>query len=80
MNKHYETCPSCRKTWYIELDNDQERRLFEYHHKDQPIQEALSDLNAVEREFIKSGYCPDCQEMIFGNGETNKVKEKNYGR
>lgn len=75
MNKYQVKCSMCGQRWELSLTNDQERRLFEYRNKGQLIQEALPDLNNVEREFIKSSWCPECQEEIFGNGETNKIKK-----
>ena len=73
------TCPFCGKRCYIELTNEQDGALFKWHNGTL-IQEAFPELNAVEREFIKTGYCPECQENIFGNGKTDKVKEINNER
>lgn len=75
MSKYHVKCPMCGKRYYIELTDEQDEKLFSYRHKGQLIQEAFPELNKVEREFLKSGYCPDCQEMIFGNGETGLIKE-----
>ena len=75
MNKYQVKCSMCGQRWELALNNDQYGRLFEYRGKGRPIQEVLSDLNPVEREFIKSEMCPECQEKIFGNGETNKIKK-----
>ena len=75
--KIHAKCPMCNGRFYIELTDDQCDRFFEYKHKNKMIQEALPELNRVEREFLKSGYCPDCQEEIFGNSETGLIhKEK----
>lgn len=73
--EYHAKCPMCGQRWAIELTNDQERRFFEYRSKGQMIQEALPDLSRVEREFLKSAMCPECQEQIFGNGATNKIKK-----
>ena len=37
------------------------------------MQNWLTTLNRCERKFIKSGYCPKCQELIFGNDETKRI-------
>lgn len=66
-------CPMCSGRWSIELSEDQERRFFEYKSSGKLIQDALPDLNAVEREFLKSGYCPECQKEIFDCDETDKI-------
>lgn len=75
--EYHVKCPMCGQRWAIELTKDQERRFFEYRSKRQMIQEVLPDLNSVEREFLKSGFCPECQKQIFMNGETNKIKKCN---
>lgn len=31
------------------------------------VQDALPNLNLGEREFVITGYCGECQEMLFGN-------------
>ena len=74
------TCPMCSKHCGIELDNDQERRLFEWRSGDGYIQEKLGDLNSTEREFLKTGYCLDCQALLFDNGVSNKIKEIEHVR
>lgn len=73
--KYKAECPMCGSWWVIELSDDQATRLEEYRRGGRLIQELLSDLNATEREFLKSDYCPRCQEEIFGNGVTDKIKE-----
>ncbi len=70
----YKLCPMCDEQHYIELSNEQARKLFEYEHGKGYIQEIFPEFNKAEREFLKTGYCPKCQEMIFGNGETDKIK------
>lgn len=76
MSKHFMVCPMCNNGHYIRLNNDQDRRLFEYRNGDMLIQEALPDLNATEREFIKTGYCPKCQVLIFGSGESKLITRR----
>lgn len=76
MNKYHIKCPECGQRWTITLTNDQERRFFEYRNdKELMIQQVFPDLNAVEREFLKTGLCPECQEEIFGNSKTDKIKK-----
>lgn len=38
------------------------------------IQACLPGLNKCEREFLKSGYCRKCQELLFGNSESERIK------
>lgn len=66
-------CPLCREIYKLQL-SDYERYQYEnYIFSDGYIQEDMPTLNLVEREFILTGYCPECQKVIFGNGKTNRV-------
>lgn len=39
------------------------------------VQDAFPHLNPVEREFLITGYCPDCQKLLFGNGVSDRIVE-----
>lgn len=67
-------CPMCNKHHKIKLTYDEYERLYDYRHGYGTIQEQFPDRNKVEREFLKTGYCPQCQEMVFGDGETDNIK------
>lgn len=73
-------CPSCGEDYGLPLDEEQMDKLYEYEHGHGYIQEMFKELNAVEREFIKTGFCPKCQADIFGNGETKLIKKVNIGK
>lgn len=60
-------CPICHKWYMLELSNEQSRKLYEYNRGNGLIQEIFPELSKVEREFIKSGFCPECQAMLFYN-------------
>lgn len=66
-------CPMCGRWCEIKLSEKQHENLSKYHRGEGLIQELFPELNRVEREFLKSGYCPGCQEEIFGNGESYKI-------
>lgn len=74
--KERRICPMCGEINSITLTDNQAERYNDYLEHGGFIQEALSDLNKCEREFLKTGYCPECQEMIFGNGETKLIKKE----
>ena len=65
-----QTCPICGQTHEIEVDA---QKLHLWMNKELLIQDAFPDLNPAEREFIKLGYCPECQSLLFG---TNYSSEK----
>ena len=61
------TCPFCGKTHTIELDMDEEEfsdRLFNYRRGGELIQRAFPMLDADQREFIKTGICPECWNSL----------------
>ena len=37
------------------------------------IQNALSNTIPTVREFLKTGYCPECQELLFGKSEQKEL-------
>lgn len=59
----YRTCPMCMRKAHITVDP---ARLKKFQNKAGLIQEIFPDLDAYERKFILSGYCPECQEILFG--------------
>lgn len=59
-----ELCPFCGRITSQELNVTAEQ-LRRYRNHEDLIQNIFSKLNAAEREFIMSGYCYECQEMIF---------------
>lgn len=73
-------CPSCSEDYALPLSGKQMEKLNEYEHGHGYIQEMFKELNAVEREFIKTGLCPKCQANIFGNGKTKLIKRVYMGK
>ena len=64
-------CPMCGRLHEMEIDCPE--NVTKYFFGDMLIQDAFPGLNATEREFVKSGYCPDCQQLLFGNSDTDKI-------
>ena len=65
MYKSIKRCPICKEIHILEVEKE---RIMDYASGRKLIQEAFPDpdYDKFEREFIKSGYCPKCQEMLFG--------------
>ena len=59
------TCPMCGVTCSMSMTEELLKSLEEYLSTDRLIQNCFPTLNPMEREFIKTGYCPDCQKIIF---------------
>ena len=60
-------CPVCGTVHFLRLTEEQEKEWLEYTHFGGLIQKKCPNINKFGREFIKSGYCPSCQEKLFGN-------------
>ena len=69
-------CGMCGQKSRIKLSERELEAYERYLKGDELIQDCLPTLNRVEREFLKSGYCTDCQELLFGDGKTIKVYTK----
>ena len=54
-------CPFCNNITSVEVDDEQ----YDAFCKGLDIIAALPDLNAFQRETIKTGMCPSCQEKTF---------------
>ncbi len=75
MNNDYlvtKECSMCGQETNLKL-LDSEIEGLERYFSGELIQECLPSLNKVEREFIKSGYCSDCQELLFGDGSSKRL-------
>lgn len=58
-------CPKCRRTVGMMLTKEQYEEWEHYVCYGGFIQDVMPSFDAFGREFIKTGYCPDCQEKIF---------------
>lgn len=60
------TCLMCEGVYRMKLTQEEANAIDLYAISFRTIQELLPHFNPVEREFVKSGYCPGCQEVLFG--------------
>ena len=62
------TCPMCGKvnTKEIEMTDEQ---FISYQFGFKLIQNVFPELSPMEREFLKSGYCDECQSFLFAPPE-----------
>ena len=75
------TCPMCGINHYMRLTEVQEKQWSDYVCYGGLIQDRMPDVDKFGREFIKSGYCPDCQEKLFGSTMKDKssyISTKEY--
>ncbi len=67
-------CDMCGATSTLKLTEEEYICFEKYLSGDDYIQDCLPTLNPCEREFLKTGMCRHCQELIFGNGRSNRIK------
>lgn len=68
MIKLDRSCPMCRDWNFIEASDDE----FKKYIHGALLQDVFKRFNPLEREFVKTGYCPDCQGMLFGSNYKSK--------
>lgn len=61
------TCPMCGTNHYMRLTEVQANQWSDYVCYGGLIQDRMPGTDKFGREFVKSGYCPSCQETLFGN-------------
>lgn len=59
------TCPMCGSTFTINLTDDLVKKYNSYKYSNELIQDVLPELNPMEREFLMTGMCPNCQKDYF---------------
>ena len=65
-------CPMCSKITYMKVTAEQSKEYDEYVVYGGLVQEKLKSFDKFGREFAKTGYCPECQEKLFGS----RLKDK----
>ena len=63
MNIVYQ-CPSCKKMKDINVNATTEQYM--NWKRGELIQNAMPQASATEREVLMTGFCPPCQDKIFG--------------
>jgi len=66
-------CPMCKDHTTMLLTNSQSAKYSLHLQRKDLIQNLLPELNPSEREFLISGYCHTCQEMLFGKSYTSLI-------
>lgn len=62
-------CPMCGKIDAKEIEIDDEAWMHYCCYGTKPIQNYFPDLTPSEREYIKTGYCYKCQDILFAPPE-----------
>lgn len=61
----HRTCPMCNRAAFLKLTGEQIEQYTDYVCYGGIIQDRMPSLDKFGREFVKTGYCPDCQEVLF---------------
>lgn len=64
MQECKRVCPLCHRVYKMSFTTDEWHALGEWNRGEVKIQDAFPKLNPVERDWLKSGYCPNCQDLI----------------
>lgn len=59
-------CPLCNRTMALQLTDEEYTKYFDLVGT-VFIQDIFPNMDKVEREFLISGYCVECQNLIFGS-------------
>ena len=65
-------CPLCGEKVYLKMEDNTYERWKRYVAYGVIVQKTFRELDVFQREFIKTGYCPKCQEKLFENEWKNK--------
>ena len=58
-------CPMCGRITYMKITKKQENEWTDYICYGGKIQDKLKSFDKFGREFVKTGYCPECQSDLF---------------
>lgn len=60
-------CPMCGTKNHMELTQEETEAYADWKRENLNIQDAFPHKTLTEREFLLSGYCVDCQRVLFGS-------------
>ncbi len=60
-------CPICETIHTLSVTQEEQLVYALMNHSSESLQDLFPQLNAGEREFIRSGYCGECQKLMFGS-------------
>lgn len=83
MSKIFKTllakeCPMCGRETYMRMTSAESKEWSNYVCYGGLIQEKLPSLDKFAREFIKTGYCPACQEKLFSSMNSDTFRFFSY--
>ena len=65
---YYRKCPMCGETTSIDVKNQKINKQIDEWEKGKIYLQNIQ-LPPNKREFLKTGYCLECQELLFGSME-----------
>lgn len=73
-HEYLSECPMCHRTATLSLTYEELNKVILYQNGyiKGLIQDIFPKFNPVEREFVKTGYCVACQQLLFGSNLSSK--------
>ena len=70
------SCRMCGEINQMVLTEAEGLQFDEWKYENKLIQDCFPSFNPMEREFLKTGYCPDCQSLFFGTDyKSDRIKK-----
>lgn len=69
-------CPICHRVGTINFNSKEWRAYSAWKNKTVKIQNAFPNWKPLEREFLQTGLCPDCQNSLFSTVDTTSHRLK----
>lgn len=60
-------CPMCGKQHSMLIEESEIERFYKERSEGKHIQDIFPSMSALDREKFITGYCDECQKMIFGS-------------
>lgn len=66
-------CPCCGRN--VKMRDVDDSKMFLWQIRFANIQDIFPEMNPMEREFIITGYCPECQKKFYKTQYTSELIE-----
>ena len=64
-------CPLCTRKAHLVIKGADKIKIVQNYLRNRNVKTQDLPLNTAEREFLRSGYCRDCLEVMFSNSSSS---------